>query len=102
MTLLIGVIAGWIAERVTSSDHGLFTNMIVGVAGSFVGSRIAELLEIPVVGLWRTLVAAIAGACLLIVVWRAVRNCAAPGSGCPRRASALARREWPRLSARRQ
>ena len=61
MTLLIGVIAGWIAERVTSSDHGLFTNMIVGVAGSFVGSRIAELLEIPIFGFWRTLTAAIAG-----------------------------------------
>jgi len=74
MTLLIGIIAGWIAERVTSSDHGLFTNMIVGVAGSFVGSRLAELLEIPVFGFWRTLTAAIAGACLLIVVWRAVRN----------------------------
>jgi uncharacterized membrane protein YeaQ/YmgE (transglycosylase-associated protein family) len=74
MTLLIGIIAGWIAERVTSSDHGLFTNMIVGVAGSFVGSRIAELMDISIFGFWRTLIAAIAGACLLIVVWRAVRN----------------------------
>ncbi|WP_332695695.1 GlsB/YeaQ/YmgE family stress response membrane protein [Bosea sp. (in: a-proteobacteria)] len=74
MTLLIGIIAGWIAERVTSSDHGLFTNMIVGVAGSFVGSRLGELLEIPVFGFWRTLTAAIAGACILIVIWRAMRN----------------------------
>ena len=74
MTLLIGIVAGWIAERVTSSDHGLFTNMIVGVAGSFVGSRLADLLEIPVYGFWSTLTAAIAGACLLIVVWRALRN----------------------------
>lgn len=73
-TLFIGLLAGWIAERVTSSDHGLFTNMLVGVAGSFVGSRVADLLEIPVYGFMRTLVAAIAGACLLIVVWRALRN----------------------------
>ena len=35
--LLIGVLAGWIAERVTESNHGIFTNILVGIAGSFVG-----------------------------------------------------------------
>lgn len=74
MTLFIGLLAGWIAERLTSSDHGLFTNMIVGVAGSFVGSRLADLLEIPIYGFMRTLVAAVAGACVVIVIWRAARK----------------------------
>ena len=74
MTLLIGVIAGWIAERLTSSDHGLFTNMLVGVAGSFVGAKVAELLEIPVFGFWRTLTAAVAGAVIVIVIWNAARR----------------------------
>lgn len=74
MTLFIGLLAGWIAERITSSDHGLFTNMIVGVAGSFVGSRLADLLDIPIYGFMRTLVAAVAGACIVIVIWRAARN----------------------------
>ena len=31
--LLIGALAGWIAEKVTSSDHGIFTNILVGIAG---------------------------------------------------------------------
>ena len=35
--LLIGAIAGWIAEKVTQSDHSIFTNILVGIAGSFVG-----------------------------------------------------------------
>jgi hypothetical protein len=35
--LLIGVLAGWVAERVTASDHSIFTNILVGIAGSFVG-----------------------------------------------------------------
>ncbi len=74
MTLLIGVLAGWIAERLTSSDHGLFTNMLVGVAGSFVGAKVAELLAIPVFGFWRTLVAAVAGAVIVIVIWNAARR----------------------------
>ena len=30
--ILIGAIAGWIAEKVTASDHGIFTNILVGVA----------------------------------------------------------------------
>ena len=52
MTLFIGLLAGWIADRLTSSDHGLFTNMLVGLAGSFVGAKLAELMEIPVFGFW--------------------------------------------------
>lgn len=73
-TLLIGMLAGWIAERLTSSDHGIFTNMLVGVAGSFIGSRLGELLEIPIYGFWRTLTAAVAGAVIVIVVWNAMRR----------------------------
>ncbi len=73
-TLLIGLLAGWIAERITSSDHGILTNMLVGVAGSFIGSRLADLLDIQVFGFLRTLVAAIAGACLVIWIWNTLRK----------------------------
>jgi uncharacterized membrane protein YeaQ/YmgE (transglycosylase-associated protein family) len=72
--LLIGVIAGWIAERVTASDHGLLTNLIVGIAGAFVGGKLAEVLAIPVFGFFRTLVAAAVGAILLLWIWRALRG----------------------------
>ena len=37
--LIIGILAGFIAEKVTASDHGLLTNLLVGIAGSFVGAR---------------------------------------------------------------
>jgi len=46
--LLIGVIAGWIAEKVTESDHSIFTNILVGIAGSFVGGVLASLLNTQV------------------------------------------------------
>ncbi len=72
--LIIGALAGWIAERVTSSDHGIFTNILVGIAGAFVGGKLAEVLQIPVFGFWRTLVAAIIGAILLLFIWRAWRT----------------------------
>jgi uncharacterized membrane protein YeaQ/YmgE (transglycosylase-associated protein family) len=76
-TILIGLLAGWIAERMTSSDHGILTNMLVGLAGSFLGSRLADLLDIPIFGFFRTLVAAVAGAIVVIVIWNAARKPAA-------------------------
>ena len=72
--LLIGLLAGWIAEKVTASDHGLLTNLLVGIAGAFVGGKLAEVLEIPVFGFFRTLVAAAVGAILLLWIWRVLRG----------------------------
>lgn len=72
--LLIGLIAGWIAERATSSDHGLLTNLAVGLAGAFSGGELARVLEIPVFGFWRTLIAAAVGAIILLFIWRAIRR----------------------------
>ena len=68
--LIIGLIAGYIAEKVTASDHGLFTNLLVGIAGSFVGGTLANLLNIEFYGWLGNLIVASIGAVLLIWVWR--------------------------------
>jgi uncharacterized membrane protein YeaQ/YmgE (transglycosylase-associated protein family) len=49
--LIIGILAGYIAEKVTSSDHGLLTNLLVGFAGSFVGGTLANVMNIQFHGL---------------------------------------------------
>jgi uncharacterized membrane protein YeaQ/YmgE (transglycosylase-associated protein family) len=67
--LLIGAIAGWIAGKVTDSNHSIFTNILVGIAGSFVAGILASILNIPVFGFFRTLVAATIGAILILFVW---------------------------------
>jgi uncharacterized membrane protein YeaQ/YmgE (transglycosylase-associated protein family) len=72
--LIIGLIAGWIAEKVTSSDHGIITNLIVGVIGAFIGGFLANWLDIPLETFFRTLIAATIGAIILLFVWRAVRG----------------------------
>jgi uncharacterized membrane protein YeaQ/YmgE (transglycosylase-associated protein family) len=72
--LLIGALAGWIAERITASDHGIFTNILVGIAGAFIGGKLAEIADIQVFGFWRTLVAAVVGALILLFGWRALRG----------------------------
>jgi uncharacterized membrane protein YeaQ/YmgE (transglycosylase-associated protein family) len=72
--LIIGLIAGYIAEKVTASDHGLFTNLLVGIAGSFVGGSLARLLNVEFYGWVGNLIVATIGAVLLIWIWRKVQG----------------------------
>ena len=75
--LIIGLIAGYIAEKVTSSDHGLLTNLLVGIAGSFVGGTLANLFEIEFYGWLGNLIVASIGAVVVLWIWRSVRGPAA-------------------------
>ena len=72
--LIIGIIAGYIAEKVTSSDHGLFTNLLVGIAGSFVGGNLAAVLNVAFYGWVGNLIVASIGAILILWIWRAIRG----------------------------
>ena len=68
--LIIGILAGWIAEKVTASDHGLLTNLLVGIAGSFVGGWLAQLMNFQFEGWLGTLLVAAVGAVLVLWLWR--------------------------------
>lgn len=64
--LLIGFLAGWIAERSMNRDHGILTNVLVGIAGSFVGGTLAGLLGVAFYGFLGNLVVATIGAILIL------------------------------------
>lgn len=64
--LLIGFIAGYVAERTMNREHGLLTNILVGIAGSFVGGTLAGLIGITYYGFAGSLVVAIVGAVLIL------------------------------------
>ena len=68
--LIIGNPLAVMAEKVTASDHGLLTNLLVGVAGSFVGGSLAAILDIEFYGWVGNLLVATLGAILLVWVWR--------------------------------
>jgi uncharacterized membrane protein YeaQ/YmgE (transglycosylase-associated protein family) len=66
--IVIGILAGWIAERVMSRRHGLLTNLIVGLIGSFVGAFLAHVLGFTYVGFWPSLLVSAIGAIVLLFI----------------------------------
>jgi uncharacterized membrane protein YeaQ/YmgE (transglycosylase-associated protein family) len=72
--LVIGILAGWIAERVMARNHGLLTNLIVGVVGSFIGAFLAEVLGFTYSGFWASLVVSALGAIVLLFLLNLFRG----------------------------
>jgi len=65
--IIIGILAGWIAEKVMRRNHGLLTNLIVGVVGAFLGSFAATALGFDTgEGVIASLITATIGAILLL------------------------------------
>ncbi|OYW93923.1 MAG: hypothetical protein B7Z13_05990 [Caulobacterales bacterium 32-67-6] len=74
--IIIGIVAGWLAEKIMKRNHGLLTNLAVGVVGAILGGFIASsLLGIAVGGFnIMTLIVATAGAVLLLFLLGLVRR----------------------------
>jgi uncharacterized membrane protein YeaQ/YmgE (transglycosylase-associated protein family) len=76
-TLLIGLLAGWIAEKVTRGEHGLITNLIIGILGAYIGGFLANALglrlgEVFHGWFWGNLLVSVVGAVILILAYRLV------------------------------
>ncbi|MGA9444067.1 MAG: GlsB/YeaQ/YmgE family stress response membrane protein [Methyloceanibacter sp.] len=72
--VIIGVLAGYIAEKITASDHGLLTNFLVGIAGSFLGGTLAGVVGVEYYGWLGNLMVASVGAVIVIWLWRKLSN----------------------------
>ncbi|MCO5071367.1 MAG: GlsB/YeaQ/YmgE family stress response membrane protein [Rhizobiaceae bacterium] len=73
--IIIGGLAGWLAEMFMKSNIGLLMNIILGIVGAIVLNAILAALGISLGGGWFAyLIAGFVGACLLIFVARLVRR----------------------------
>lgn len=66
--IVIGIFTGWIAEQVMGREHGLLTNLVVGVVGALIGGFIAGLLNIGFAGFWGSLAISTLGAVILLAI----------------------------------
>ena len=73
--IVIGLLAGWLAAKITDAPRGLLRNLAVGLIGAVVGGFLARRLGIEVVhDFWGELVTAIIGALILLFLWQVVRK----------------------------
>jgi uncharacterized membrane protein YeaQ/YmgE (transglycosylase-associated protein family) len=73
--IVIGLLAGWLAGRITDSPRGLLRNLAVGLVGSILGGFLASKLGIAVVpDFLGELITAIIGAVVFLFVWQAIRR----------------------------
>ena len=72
VAIVIGALAGWLAERFTAANMGLIANIVMGILGGLLGNYLAHKFHIPIFGFWRNLISATLGAILIITIYRAV------------------------------
>lgn len=73
--IIIGILAGWIAEQIMKRNHGLLTNLIVGIVGALLGGFLANnILHISFGGWIGSLVVSTIGAVLLLFLLGLVKK----------------------------
>jgi uncharacterized membrane protein YeaQ/YmgE (transglycosylase-associated protein family) len=68
--LIVGLVAGFLADKLVKNSFGLLGDLLVGVAGSFIGTWIFGQFNIGGGGLIEQIVYALVGAVLLLIVLR--------------------------------
>ena len=72
--IIIGGIAGWLAEQFMKSDMGMLMNILLGIVGAAIASAILSFFGIALGGWVGYLIAGFIGACLLIWIVRMVKG----------------------------
>ncbi|WP_028035690.1 GlsB/YeaQ/YmgE family stress response membrane protein [Chelativorans sp. J32] len=75
LTIIVGGLAGWIAEKIMKTDTGLLANIIIGILGAVVLNAIlVAILGYTFGGIIGQLIVGILGACILIWLYRLIRG----------------------------
>jgi uncharacterized membrane protein YeaQ/YmgE (transglycosylase-associated protein family) len=73
--IIVGLVAGWLANAILGGRGGLFGNIAVGLIGALVGGFLFEKLHLQVMpDFWGNLITATIGAIIFLFVWRAIRR----------------------------
>ncbi len=78
-TIIIGILAGWLAHRVIGGRGGLIWNLIVGLIGSWIGFFVAGAAGVQLNQIFHgwfvgNLLVSAAGAIILLAILRVLRG----------------------------
>ena len=68
--IIIGGLAGWLAEQFMKSNMGMIMNIVLGIVGAVVANALLGFFGIVLGGWIGYLIAGFIGACLLIAIAR--------------------------------
>lgn len=74
LAILVGIFAGWLAEKIMKRNHGLLTNLIVGIVGALIGKFLLNLVGIQYAGILPSLGAAVLGAVILLFILGVIKG----------------------------
>lgn len=74
--IIIGAVAGFLANAVMRSGYGLGGDIIIGIVGAFIGGWVFHAMHwhAPFAGIAGTIVVALVGAVLLLLALRVFRS----------------------------
>lgn len=73
--LLIGLIAGWLADKIMPGPgHGILVTIVIGIIGSFIGGFLFRAIGITAYGTIGTIVMAVVGAIVFIALLRLIKR----------------------------
>jgi len=73
--IMVGLIAGWLAAKITDAPQGLLRNLAIGLVGAVLGGFMFERLDIQLMpSFLGSLVTATIGAIVFLLIWQAIRR----------------------------
>ncbi|EJL23031.1 putative membrane protein [Caulobacter sp. AP07] len=66
--IIIGIFAGWLAEKIMGRNHGLLTNLVVGLVGALIGAFLANMFNIHFMGWVGSIIVSTIGAVVLLFI----------------------------------
>jgi uncharacterized membrane protein YeaQ/YmgE (transglycosylase-associated protein family) len=72
--IIVGGLAGWLAEMFMKTGTGIFMNIVLGIVGAAVANFLLGFFGIGLGGWLGYLIAGFIGACILIFLWRAIKG----------------------------
>jgi len=68
IAVVLGAVSGWLASLIMKSNGSLIRNIVLGIAGGFVGSLLFDLVGLSFAGYLGTVFVSVVGACIVIFV----------------------------------